>query len=187
MPPQAATQERQNGGKLGEPMELICWKCQKNSIPAPAGATYKTRFVCRECSPLGPDELRFDSSQFDEGMLPLSRYGPEARFKPDDLRIKIPPSDATEAVEVVQRRIFAGEDIALPATIKKVALNGDGQWTRAVNAKNLLLLPDRMLQAFLLYYWSEFSHAQIASEMHISEQVSKNFVDRARKRLAVAR
>lgn len=44
---------------------LTCHQCGKNSIPAPAGSTSRTKYICPRCSDVTEDDVHLDRCQFD--------------------------------------------------------------------------------------------------------------------------
>lgn len=52
---------------------LVCQSCGQGVLLAPAGATERTRYTCRHCTPRPKSSLAFDSPSDDAAICRLTR------------------------------------------------------------------------------------------------------------------
>ena len=137
---------------------IFCHKCRKNFIEAPEGANEKTRYVCRECSPVSfLVGWIFDRCQFDN--------------------VGHAPSMSKEEL----LNLFAAneDDITLtPSTMILAARRSGHNWARHATPGNLSRLQPAVKRSFVMYYWCGLKSREIAELLGIrADQIRKNIAE----------
>ena len=144
-------------------LELVCWKCQKCSIPMPSGATKDTAYICPTCSPLGSVEgAEFDRCAFDNA-------GAGKRLSKSDILAKM----ETECDRIVMR---------ISPAIHAARQAGE-LWALKATPENIKKLPERYRMSLLLTYWGGLLHSQVAEMLGKKELSVMTYVRDAKKLL----
>jgi len=165
------------------PTQLVCHKCQRNSIPVPNGATKSTKYICRDCSPLSVDEeLNFDRFQFDDaGMWPDANRNEIAELiQAVHAGTQLAPrSDQKQCLG----RILAGE--VPPASMRLFrALERKEKWALAASKRNLGRLPRHQRLIFIAFYFAGLSYKEIADALGMEKETVHSILGEAKKKLA---
>jgi hypothetical protein len=150
--------------------QLVCHVCRSRSIPMPAEATDKTRYVCQECSPLGV--------VFGGG---LDRCGfDEMRLLPQMAREEM-ENDDQAIIQYFERRL--NDVVSTPSALIVRHRQAGHVW--AVNSTRIrvMTLPTRQRIAFVAYYWAGLSAPEIADAMKIRGDSVNSLIMAARNKL----
>lgn len=186
-------------------MKLVCWKCKQNSIPAPPGATEKTRYVCPACSPENEvhDDLDFQRFTDDPRVCPGNLMPAERRVmffaelfhrgdKGDgtrkvghatDGRVEFDriPDDVQRDWRFIKKSI---RKFGLPKslTVEQAKTSGE-TWVQAATVDNILRLPRKYGLPILWRYWGGLGNLEIARAMGWSTRQATTMALRRAKEL----
>lgn len=158
--------------KASAPKVLVCHKCRRNSIPAPEGSTAKTRYICKECSPLAIDYSACVTGELASlSSLPWVWQGDAARgVKPEDVLGKF-----TQNID---------EIISRPSSKILRARKAGHAWAINATPARLARLAPALRKSFVMAWWAGLKDHEIADLLEIRrDQVRKNICE-AKKILA---
>lgn len=148
---------------------LTCFKCGRNSIPAPEGTTEKTRYICKECSPVAPALVELDFDQMHNGLMHPARARHAAR------RVA---SLTGEALNQVLR---------LKPDYLRAARERGERWLLGASAENIRRLPERRRVCLIMTVWGGLSSAEAGEIIGVNAQSVRNAVMLAKKDLLAMR